>query len=138
MYKNNRNKKKILINICGVRSKNRTGAIEKIVDSVIDHLSKDFELSVFGQYNQPNEKIKVIPYTKRIYLNTKNFLEYFYFIYNILIVIHGFLKIRSTETDIVFSTYQRNFFTSLLYSKVKNKPLIAWELDHEFWTPLGR
>ncbi len=79
------NKQKILINTCGVRNKNRVGAIEKIVNNVIDYLSDDFELTIFGRYDKSNEKTKAISYSKKNVFELKESsriflyrLQYFY------------------------------------------------------------
>lgn len=122
------NRKKILFNVSGsgVLSSNRGGAIEKIVANQINYLSKEFEVTVYGQLVPLNENVKINPYNKRMYLNKLN---------DTLFLIYGLWKMRKIKADIIVSTHQRNFLLSLLYAKIKRNPLIAWELDHVFWTP---
>ncbi|MCD6219054.1 methyltransferase domain-containing protein, partial [Candidatus Calescamantes bacterium] len=125
------NKKKILFNVSGsgVLSSNKGGAIEKIVANQVNYLSEKFEVIVFGQLSPLNENVEVVSYNRRMYLNKKSILN------DVLFLIHGFWKMRKIEADIIISTHERNFVLSLLYAKIKRKPLIAWELDHVFWTP---
>lgn len=124
-------KKRILFNVSGsgILSSNKGGAIEKIVANQINHLSELFDITVFGQLSPLNENVKVVPYNKRMYLKKKSILN------DILFLICGFWKMSRIEADIIVTTHERNFFLSLLYSKIKRKPFITWELDHIFWTP---
>jgi len=124
-------RKKILFNVSGsgILSSNKGGAIEKIVANQINYLSEEFEIIVFGQLSPLNENVKVIPYNRRMYLNKKFILN------DILFLIYGFWKMCKIEVDIIVPTHQRNLFLSLLYAKIKRKPLIAWELDHIIWMP---
>jgi len=127
----NYKKKRILFNVSGngVLSSNRGGAIERIVANQSSYLSKEFEITFFGQIFPLNKNIKVIPYNRRMHLNKK-------FIFSdVLYLILGLWKMRKIEVDIIISTHEVNFFLSLFFAKIKKIPLIAWELDHVFWTP---
>lgn len=127
------NKKKILFNVSGsgVLNSNKGGAIERIVANQIKYFSDEFEVIIFGQLFPLNKDVKNINYCRRMSfsLGIKSFLN------AIIFLILGLWKIRKINVDIIVSTHERNFILSLFYAKIKKKPLIAWELDHVFWTP---
>lgn len=118
---------KILINIVGLKPlyHQKGGAIQKLVGYLIKDLKKEHQIIVAGQVERKIKGIKLISQEKKFYDAT--LLGF------ILEGIRGFLKIRSQSAEIIISTHPSNFFTSFLYSKLKKKPLIAWEMDHNFW-----
>ncbi len=104
---------KILINITGVKPLfyDRGGAIQKLVGYQVKNLKKEHQLTIIQE--------------KKFY--PASLFGFF------LGGIRGFLKIRFQKANLIISTHPRNFFASFLYSKLKRKPLIAWEMDHDFW-----
>ncbi len=118
---------KILINIVGLKPLyyQKGGAIQKLVGYLVKDLKKEHKIIVVGQTAKKIKGIELISQEKKFYDATL-----FGFI---LEGIRGFLKICSQSTEIIISTHPSNFFASFLYSKLKKKPLIAWEMDHNFW-----
>lgn len=118
---------KIVINITGVKPLfyDKGGAIQKLVGYLVKDLKDEHQLIIVGQVAKKIKGIKVISQEKKFYDTT---LSGF-----ILEGIRGFLKIRSQTANIIISTHPTNFLASFLYSKLKKKPLTAWEMDHNFW-----
>lgn len=118
---------KILINCVGLKPLfyDKGGAIEKIVSEVLLTTSKNYDVTIFGALEKNRVKVSLIPQQK-----IPSVCSIFSYIYHGIV---GFLKMRDIKTDIIISTHQRNVMASFLYSKIKKKPMVAWELDHEFW-----
>lgn len=119
----------ILFNCIGLKPLfyKKGGAIQKLVGYQVNNLKNKYEIIIVGQITGNKEGIQLISCKETpLVSSVKRF------------IFHGFLnflKIWHIDGDIIISTHERNFFSSFVYSKLKRKPLIAWELDHVFWTP---
>ncbi|KPJ70722.1 hypothetical protein AMJ51_01155 [Microgenomates bacterium DG_75] len=118
---------KILINITGVKPLyfDKGGAIQKLVGYQVDKLKREHQIIIVGEVAKRLRGAKIIVQKRRFSGDSLFSL--------ILEGIQGFLKIRHQEADLIMATHPRNFFASFLFSKLKRKPLIAWEMDHNFW-----
>lgn len=117
---------KILYNTAGeLPVLSRTGgAIEKLVGEQIKRLSGRHNITLVGDIDVELPGLKVVRFRKRY---GENVLQ---------LLFHSFRLVRrmlSINTDIVVSTHLRNLLPSILYCKLKRKPLIAWEYDHVMW-----
>lgn len=120
---------KIIFNCIGIKPLfyKKGGAIQKLVGYQILNLKNEHEIIIAGQMAEAKEGVRLILNKKRA--PAASIPDFF--INGIL----GLLKIWRVEADMIISTHQRNFLSSFLYSKLKKKPMIAWEMDHVFWTP---
>ena len=120
---------RVLFNCIGLKPLfyEKGGAIQKIISHHISYLKQKHNIIVIGQIAKNIANIKLIPYEEIPHLSSiRNFIYHGGL---------GFLKMKKIDADLVISTHQRNFLPSFLYAKFKGKPMIAWELDHEFWVP---
>jgi len=121
---------KILINCIGLKSLfgKKGGAIQKLIIYQLCNLQTKYNITIIGDAKNSNKAgIKIIEYSKIPKISSiKSFIYY---------GICNFLKFFYIDCDVIISTHQRNFFSSFLYSQLRKKTFIAWELDHEFWVP---
>jgi glycosyltransferase involved in cell wall biosynthesis len=120
---------KILFNCVGLKPLffKRGGGSQKSIGYLLLEVKDQHQVIVAGQMAENKEGIQLIPYKR-----TPSVMTIPDFLINGILC---FLKIRRVEADIIVSTHERNFLPSFLYSKLKKKPMIAYETDHDFWVP---
>lgn len=122
-------KKTVLINVSGHGRLDieRIGGVEKVVLQAISGLTKSTNVVLFGDFPWATQSVKVVSFSKRMGGSLKHVLGIFSYL------ITGLTRIKKLESNIVIYTHQRNQLLSILYSRIKRVPLIAWELDHDPW-----
>jgi glycosyltransferase involved in cell wall biosynthesis len=122
---------RFLLNVAGggLRSTDRGGAIERIVGGQIDWLAARHEVTVFGDLGPLGRRARVVPFGRRVYYKRRTTRG------DLTFHVLGLARMLRINSDIVVSTHQRNFFLSYIYARIRQKPLVAWELDHIFWSP---
>jgi glycosyltransferase involved in cell wall biosynthesis len=120
---------KILLNCIGLKPifYKKGGGAQKLAGYLILEIKDEHEIIIAGQMAEKKTGIKLTPVKK-----IPSVLTIEDFITN---GISNLLQILEIEADIIFSTHERNFLPSFLYSKLKKKPMIAYETDHDFWVP---
>ena len=122
-------KKTILFNVSGhgKLSKDRIGGVEKVVLQATESLKNEYKIKLFGDFPWAPKDIEVIPFSKRMGGSLKHLPSMS------LYMLQGLPRMLKVDADAVIYTHQRNQLISIFYSKLKKKPLLGWELDHDPW-----
>ena len=120
---------KILFNCIGIKPLffKKGGAIQKLVGYQILNLKNEHAIIVAGKMAEAKDGIKLFSIK-----SNPSVTKVIDFILNGII---DFIKISRIKADMLIVTHPRNFLSSYIYAKLNKKPILAWELDHDFWVP---
>lgn len=105
------------------------GAVVKLTAELANRAAREHEVTVLGQVEPLDERVRVIPCGHEMQFSPKHLPESFSYI------VEGLRSLRGVEADVVVSTHPRTLLLSWLYARKRGIPCVSWELDHDFWTP---
>jgi glycosyltransferase involved in cell wall biosynthesis len=100
------------------------GAIHKLIGSLVEALRETYAVTLFGDCASVPPGVELIPFSAVMRPRES------------MTRTPGILKdVLPTSAHLIISTHSINVFSSWLYSRIRQVPWLAWEMDHTPWVP---
>jgi len=100
------------------------GAIHKLIGSLVEALRGMYVVTLFGDCASAPAHVELIPFSavmrpRQSIARTPGIMK----------------ELLPTSAHLIVSTHLINSFSSWLYSRIRQVPWLAWEMDHTPWVP---